>query len=472
MITDLTPTRGSYYLAKSAATGTLSNGTSVTSGHQYLMDVTAYQALSTSDTGTYFTSITPVSWNQVQGASVQALLTGGGPWPPAASSDLRRTGIYVPTGWGSNWQAARANAKAASGLARVAFVGSSSVQGLYASNLVSTSLFGRTATGLQALYNDGGSGFFSVSRSTVWQGASSSSTAWAATAGNFASTSGTWSVGNNYGPGGTYLFTSTNGNTITFANVRGTSIRVYTIGGGGRVNWTYTIDGGAAVPVSDSGLSTGTVQVTNITGLSAGNHTIVIAHNGTNGNFLSVCGVTGENASGVVCNNFAQSGAGSALFSDATLAIGPGQWSGGPDYTADLIVYGLGANDVLSGLSGDSWAANVRKYLVNARDGSLYAGGTASSNVDILILMQHIGNYDTTNLRWQDYVQRARGLADSFNAALVSLWPMGHNSWNYFNSLGYWGNSASVGAAGTDTIHMSDAGHQFAATQLLSVLTS
>jgi lysophospholipase L1-like esterase len=97
----------------------------------------------------------------------------------------------------------------------------------------------------------------------------------------------------------------------------------------------------------------------------------------------------------------------------------------------------------------------------------------ALGTTDVLILMQHIGQYDTTNLKWQSYVAQARGIAESYGAALVNMWPLGRNSWNYWNSLGYWGNSAAAGGvSGQDSIHMSDAGHQAVANAIIPVLTS
>jgi hypothetical protein len=382
------------------------------------------------------------------------------------ATDKTGKGIFVPPTWGEFWRPKRAAAQAGTGLARVALVGSSSTQGLYASNLLTTNWAGRVTTSLQSSFGDGGSGFFATARSSVFLGASASTTAWAALAGNLCAASGSWSVGNPYGPGGNYLFTTTVGDSITF-QVRGTTIRVYTISGNGRQPWTYKIDGGAAVPVADAGGVPGPVQVTTITGLSAGTHTIVITHNGTGGSSIAVCGVTGENATGTVVNNYGINGARSDLFADLTAGTGPATWSGGSDYPADLVVYAFGANDALAGNTASSWAFNLRQFLTGVRD-----SGTAQGNTDVVILLQHIGQYDTNSGVWQEIVSTARGVAESYNAALIDFWTLGRNSWNYWNSLGHWGNSASVGTAGTDTVHMSDAGHQYVATQLLTILTS
>ncbi|MEU8948785.1 SGNH/GDSL hydrolase family protein [Streptomyces sp. NPDC048489] len=379
-------------------------------------------------------------------------------------------GYFVPPGWGQFWRAKRNAAKAGTGLATVAAVGSSSTQGLYSSNLVTSSFVGKLTNGLQSSFGDGGSGFFGSGRSSQFLGASASTTAWAGIPGNLTTNTGTWSIGNPYGPGANYLFTQTNGDTISFL-VRGTRIRIYTLGGAGRVNFTYSIDGGTAVAVTDSGAGVSTVQVTSVTA-SVGQHQVTLRHNGTNGSSFAVCGVTGENTTGVVVNNYGLSGAGSGTFTDVAPQYGPAQWSGGPDYPADLVVYALGANDAFAGLAGDAWATNLRMFLQTAKDGSTLAGAKATGNTDVLILMQHIGQYDTTHWKWQDYSARVRGIAHAYGAAVVDLWTLGRNSWNYWNSLGHWGNSATVGIAGTDVIHMSDAGHLFTANTLLPILSA
>jgi lysophospholipase L1-like esterase len=379
-------------------------------------------------------------------------------------------GYYVPPSWGQFWKPKRNGAGSA--LATVAAVGSSSTQGLYSSNLLTAPFVSQIMTQLQTQYGNGGSGYFNTARSVLFFGAGTVVNAWNAISGNFAQYSGSWGIGTQDGPGANFLYSSTNGNTITFNAIRGTTIRVYTKSGAGRVNWTYSVDGGAAVSVNDSGTAGSTVQVTTITGLSTSNHSITLTHNGTTGNYFSVYGVTGENATGIVVNNYGLSGAGSSTFTDFTNNYGAGRWSGGPDYKADLVIYALGANDANGGLAGDSWAMNLEQYLQGVKNGSSVGGTGATGNTDVLIVMQHIGNYDTY-YKWQDYCSRARGIAEAYGAALVNVWPQGRNSWNYWNNLNYWGNASTAGGvSGTDSIHMSDAGHTAVANAIMPILTA
>lgn len=384
-----------------------------------------------------------------------------------ARNDL---GIYVPPGWGQFWKPKR-NA-AGSAQAVIAAVGSSSTQGLYSSNLLTAPWVSKLMTNLQGTYGDGGSGYFHTARSLTFMGAGTVTNAWNAISGNFCTVTnpGNWGVGNPYGPGANYIYTQTVGDTVTFI-IRGTKARIYTIGGGGRSNWSYTVDGGSSTSVTDIGGST-QVQVTSITGLSAGSHTIVMTKAGSAGTSMAVCGVTGENNTGIVVNNFGISGGRSGDFTGFTNAYDPGRWTGGPDYPADLVIYALGANDVNNGYTADSWAANLDQFLNGVRDGATVGSINATGNTDVLIVMQHIGKYDPY-FKWQDYCARARTISEAYGAALVNVWPQGRNSWNYWNSLNYWGNASTAGGvAGTDTIHMSDAGHTAIYNAIQPILTA
>jgi lysophospholipase L1-like esterase len=387
----------------------------------------------------------------------------------AAYAPRNDLGIYVPPGWGQFWKPKR-NA-AASAQAVIGVVGSSSTQGLYSSNLLTSPYVSQIMTSLQTTYGDGGSGYFHTSRSLTFMGASTTANAWNALSGNFCTVTGSWSVGNVFGPGGNYIYTQTVGDTITFI-VRGTKARVYTVSGAGRSNWSYTVDGGSSTSVTDSGTGGSTIQVTSINGLSSGSHTIVMTKAGSAGTSFAVCGVTGENNTGVVVNNYGMSGAKTYDINGFTNNYDPGRWSGGPDYPCDLLIYALGANDCNVGYTGDTYAANLSQFLQGVKDGTSVGSVNATGATDILILMQHIGKYDS-NYKWQDYSARARTIAEAYGAALVEMWPIGRNSWNYWNSLGYWGNSTvSTGAAGTDVIHASNAGHTAMANAILPILTS
>ena len=378
-------------------------------------------------------------------------------------------GIYVPPGWGRFWAARRDAAAAGTALARIVAVGGSATQGFYASNPRTKSWPGVVASTLQGLYGDGGSGFqqTSLSATLLSSGDPTALAAWT-TAGAVVAQTGTWTQGGSaYGPGANYIYSDVTGNTLTF-KARGTTVKIYTVvGSGTRPNMLYSIDGAADVSVPQPS-GTAAIQVTTITGLSDIEHTVVVkVGTASAGQFLSVCGVSGERASGVIVHNLALAGASSSRYANPATTALNATYNGGPDFPCDLAIFTAGPNDAAANVTGDTWAANVAKWIKAVRDTGSQAGDT-----DIILATPHLGTHDVTNFKYQDYAERARALADVYNCAIVNWWTLGRNSWQYWNSLGYWGTNAGTGAAGTDSVHMSDAGFQFMADALLPLLTS
>jgi lysophospholipase L1-like esterase len=237
--------------------------------------------------------------------------------------------------------------------------------------------------------------------------------------------------------------------------VRGSSINIYNVSGAApRANFTYSIDGGAPVLVTVNIGSTA-IQVTNVTGLSDSNHTVVLTWNGAASDPLFIVGVEGLNSTGITVNNLAKSGSRTSQWVSNT-TFGP-PYNGGTAYPADLVIYSLGVNDANNSVTGDGWLDNVTVHLQ-----AIKAANNGAT--DIILLHQHIGTFGsvpaTTANLFGEYSARIRGLAQNYNAALVNMWTVGRNSWNYNNSIGYWGDPNTVGIPGTDTVHLSDFGHQ------------
>ncbi|GHJ04829.1 hypothetical protein TPA0906_66940 [Streptomyces olivaceus] len=391
----------------------------------------------------------------------------------ATTSTARRTrprpggdlGIYVPSGWGKFWRAKRE--AAGSGLARIVTLGGSATQGMYASNPRTKSWPGQLATTLQGVYGDGGSGLqqTSLSSTILASGDAAALAAWT-TAGAVVTQTGTWSQGGSkYGPGVNYLYSETTGSTLTF-KARGTIVKIYTvIGGSTRAPMLYSIDGGADVTVTQPS-GTAAIQVTTVTGLSNAVHTVVVkVGTATAGQYVSVCGVSGENATGVVVHNLALAGARSETFgNNATTALNA-TWNGGVDFPGDLVIYTAGPNDAAVNTTGDAWVANVAKWMKAVKD-----TGGAIGDCDIILALPHLGTHDVTNFKYQDYAIRGRALAEAYGCAFVDWWTIGRNSWQYWNSLGYWGTNAGTGAAGTDSVHLSDAGFAAMADALMPLV--
>jgi lysophospholipase L1-like esterase len=379
----------------------------------------------------------------------------------SARSDL---GIYIPPGWGTNWKNKLAAAKAGTSQAVMATIGSSSTQGYYASNLRSKGWVDLLRANLQATYGDGGSGFRSSSLTSLFQSANgvpAAATTAYTNAGNLATLTGTWTAGaGDYGPGAYFVETTAASATYT-VSVYGTTARIFTLDGG-YANWTYAVDGGAPVTVADS-LGTANIRVTNITGLTAGSaHQIVVTYAGDTVKKLSVCGIAGENASGVIVNNLARYGSRAYNYAEVDQTLGA-PWMAGGSYPADLVILAHAPNEAVNNSTGDSWARWQNRIMNTVRE--------ARPDADLMMVLPHTGKYDVGHWLYQDYAARARGMAESYGAALIDMWTIGKNSWNYWNTLGYWGNSASPGATGTDNIHPGDTGHAYISSVLLPILS-
>lgn len=370
------------------------------------------------------------------------------------TNGVSRLGIYVPQGWGATWKAARNT-----GTATIAAIGGSSTEGYYASDLRQKGWVDLVRNSLQAQYGNGGSGYRGTDITSTVQTANGvpagAITAYNAN-GNNGTIVGAWSVGgSSFGPGAKYVFTSTVGDSWTQV-VNGTQVDIYAVAGttAPHTTYSYQIDGGSIVNVPTVGTADN-IQRTTISGLAAGNHTVVVKHAGTGGQFVSICGISGRNTTGIVVNNFARYGSRAANFAAADSTTNT-DWNGAFQYPADLAILTHGPNDAAGSDSGDTWAKNMRIIMERIRNNGGAVGAT-----DLMIVLPHIGTFDSATNLYQDYVARARGLAEGFNAALVNMWGIGKISWNYWNGLGYWSNASNPGPAGTDSVHPSDAGHQF-----------
>lgn len=368
-------------------------------------------------------------------------------------------GVHIPADWGQFWRPKRdASGSSAS---RVMFVGDSVTQGYYCSNFKTASWPGLIRQQLQTAYGDGGSGFFGTSRTrAVLAANATAAAAWEAN-GSLATTTGAWTSNILFGPGITHL-RATAAASATF-KVTGSNIRLwYITGGAPRAAWQYSIDGGAPVDVPAAVTATAIAQI-NLSGLTPTEHTVVVSWNGAAGDVLDFIGVAGENATGVIVDNMARSGTNSTQWgNNSQLTL---QWNGGVGNPADLVVFSIGINDAaLNSTTPDVYVAGLARYLQAVKQAN-------NGATDIIIVWQHYGSTANTDLYLQ-YASRILGIADAYGAALINLWTKGRNSWSYWNSLGYWGDPANPGPAGTNSVHPSDAGHAYIASQVAPLILS
>lgn len=375
----------------------------------------------------------------------------GGADPLTLRTGIRRVGVSRPDGWDTGWRAALA--QAGSRPVVISIPGDSLSAGYYASNLRTTSWPGRLATSLQTLYGDGGSGVHNPLLNTAIQGHSY----YDGVPGSYVTLAGSWgrADGIQPGPSGYGILGTFDGSsaTVTTARVRGTTVRIYTNRSAGSASFTYTIDGGSPA----TGTTGPGIAVTSVTGLTAGNHTVVVS--AANGAGFGLLGVRGENTTGVRVDNSSIPGETAAAWStDLTAA----DWMGGVNWPCDLLIYTLAGNDMLA--SSTAWAAymnDAQRYLTRVR-----AGSPGCS-----ILITSPGVPDTATFTdWYLWDMATRSLAEGFGAAHVNFMGLTGNVWTAWRDASRAGNASDPTTSGTDNVHWSDAGHQWASDQLLSVL--
>lgn len=397
-------------------------------------------------------------------ASMEAATT-----PPPGLKSL--DGIYLPPNWGQFWKPKR-NA-AGSAIARVGVVADSIGLGFWASDLETKSWVGLLAAALQAKFGDGGSGFKTASKSSpgFLNAAIPQATidAYAAKPNNLIGVTGPWTYntgGAGWGAGGgvATIVAGNAGSKLTFS-VRGTKVSVFALSSPGTGTLGIKIDNVAQTSIPTAGAA-GTIRTDYNVG--SGVHTVEITADAA---ACWVSGVSGENATGVVVHNYSAQSAMSGWFSttgNTAGAYGPSAaWSGGNKNPVDLLIYGLGLNDANAGQTGDLFAQAVRRNLLQVRN-----AGTSRGATDILYVIPHLGNYDTTNEKYQDMTNRIRTIAASAGAAVIDFWALGRNSYNWMTDQGYIGKNDGTGGAGADVVHLSDAGHAWMFNGVLPILTS
>lgn len=380
--------------------------------------------------------------------------------------------LFAPSGWGTFWKAARANAGTTP--ARIAVLGDSLGMGHFASNLDTTSWPSLIRASLQTTYGDGGSGYKAPTYSSPWMTAEANYpgaiTVWAAAGNLMTVNAGTWTVANaSAGPASDWgaLQTTTASGAMTATGVRGTSVTIYTISAAGaNADWSYQIDGGGAVTVTDATGPTG-IRTTVITGLANTSHTVKVIRTASGAKTFYFAGVRGTNATGVLLDNYSIFGE-QALQWDGYDTNNSPSWAGGANQPADLIIYELGANDALATTTLALYLTYVQKYLEDVRDNATTLGA-----IDVLFVLPPVTmtGGDTAAL-WGQYVGAVFSLAQGIGAAVVSIYGRWRQSWNYANSQNWWGNPSNPAIAGTDTLHPCDAGHQDIANAILPFLTA
>lgn len=361
----------------------------------------------------------------------------------APADTARADWAFVPEFYGARWQSALDTDPKPT----IAIIGDSIAQKFNAES-IATSWAGRLRTALQGLYGDGGSGFMGVAHSSF------TSANWAQyPVEDRCTLTGTWTVSSDassyQGPGIMMLATTTLNSTATFT-VRGSIIDVYIYGlAAAGQNYTVKIDAGSEVTFNTGSKGAdGPYRQSVTTSASAGTHTVVVKLTGTG---LNLYGVSGENTTGAVVNNFGRGGATSAPFRDAN--PNASLWNGGTNYPADLVIWAMGLNDSSTDYTNKVAALTASQTIRRQRD---QLGVNAP---DYLILVNHGSGRDSTAWNWHLVPASMRELAENKGAAMVDIGAYFGGSVQAGLTASFWGTTNTMGPAGTDTLHPGTIGH-------------
>lgn len=434
-----------------------------------------------------------------------------------------------PAGWGAQWFPALDSARAGRSLARVAIVGDSVGEGLYASDLTRTSWAAILTATLQADAGNGGSGFEGMQRSqTFVQGFPQAAFEhYSGTAGNTWVQTGGWRTPQwPHGPAYGALVGTDPGSTATIP-FTGTRLGLSYVDRG--TAWTFSVDGGREQRVTPGG-SGGPAHV-ELTGLPPGSHAVRVTADDPDGPWLT--GVEGSAPSGVLVNNYSIAGLESGAWNN-TDQWRSGELVGGRRAPADLVIYELGGNDALkavrtvaaatvagqAAVTGGAWqGTDVGRLVtgpgidpgttVTAVDtetgtATLSAASAATATVELVVTNPDV------SARWQRNIQgylegldrrpdgtlvpdlvfvwapasatpaieeryaqlkaASRALATSLGAAYIDVQAAAQQPWSVWCGSGRAGNENDPTTSGTDGGHPSDAGHRVIADLVLSAI--
>jgi lysophospholipase L1-like esterase len=435
-----------------------------------------------------------------------------------------------PRGWGAHWLPALDAARAGRSLARVAIVGDSVGEGLYASDLTRTSWAALVRGALQAGAGDGGSGFEGMQRSqTFIEGfPAGASEHYLGTAGNTWVQTGGWRTPLwPHGPAYGALVGTEPGSAVTIP-FAGTELALWYADRD--TAWTYSVDGGPERRVRPNG--SGAPTRLRLPGLPPGTHSVRVTATQPDGPWL--VGVEGSGPSGVRVDNFSIAGLESGAWNNAD-RWRSGELVGGRRAPADLVVYELGGNDALKAVrpvsattvagdpavTGAGWQAiDVGRFVtgpgigpgttisaVDAETGTATLSRPPSAtgpvellvtNTDVVVAWQRnlegylaglerhpdgtpvpdivfvwapAGATPAVEERYEQLKTTSRAIAESLGAAFVDVQAATQRPWSSWCGAGRAGNEDDPATPGADGGHPSDAGHRVIADLVLSIVS-
>lgn len=252
---------------------------------------------------------------------------------------------------------------------------------------------------------------------------------------------GTWTrqdmvAGVSLSPDGYAFDTSDTAATITITQARGDRIRWFYLDGQGA--FRYSLDGAAAVTVTCG--NTGAVLALDLSGLSAGDHSLTITHTTTTAVMRHFGGYATMGTTGVEFSKCGNGGSYGGQWSTVAPQIGTIAAAMAPD----LVMVILGTNDARSGYDADQYEAGIRALIAAWRAASPTCGF-------VLCLPPECGQAVASPL-YRAYHERLRKIrSDTAGVEILSLydfWP----SYAVSNAQGMWSNNLHPNLSGGNVI--------------------
>ena len=376
------------------------------------------------------------------------------------------TRVQFPVGWGVRFWSALS--QCSTRLVRVAVLGDSVSSGDCASSQYPNAL-GRgyvqlLAERFRGLCPDGGSGLQSPS----------SNAAFAGNTGYTDEQLPVHSVGFvdvNYALGtmGAAYFRALQANASLDFYMRGTQLTIFYLIGPAFGSFTVRIDGLLVARVFAT--SPALVQTKAVFSVPAGEHRLLIITQSSAE--VSISGVSGEYAKGVVVDNISVPGISLAQMMNANTSVGSpfASADGGLFQTADMVLVMLGLNDASEGYSAD-----VMKAAFNSTVTTYQAAGIS----DVILVLAN-GNGDT----FESYRSMLSSLAAELGVAFIDLNLVRSFNYTTLCESGFYGltngpgqsacthpGMASTNVSNCNSVHPSDVGHYNMARVLFPWLSS
>lgn len=116
------------------------------------------------------------------------------------------------------------------------------------------------------------------------------------------------------------------------------------------------------------------------------------------------------------------------------------------------------------------WLTNIENYLAGVLD-NVYGGGTGPTGATDIVFLNPLVRISSDPQRvLRDFSSKLYGLAQTYGAAVVDIGAQYHQSWSRWFNEGKAGNGNDPTTSGNDDVHASDAGHQYMADQLLTLI--